>query len=361
MSGNFVQRGEAAIFRKHARAEAAVLSGADLVLELPLPWSVSSAERFAFGAVSLLNSLGICTHLSFGSECGRIDTLKLAAECVLSPETSEMIKAKLKSGVSYATARTQAVSQLIGGASSALEKPNDTLGVEYLKALFRLESRMKPIAIQRFGAGHDEITADGFASASHLRNLLRRGEMPWSHIPDPAAKIFLNEVSSGRGPVFVESCESAVIARLRTMSDVEYSLLPDATEGLALRFARAARTESDMQSVLTAAKTKRYALSRLRRMLTAAYLGVKAEDSDGIPPYARVLAANGPGRRILDRISEVRQIPVLTKPASVKNLEARAQRTFEKEAHATDLYVLAYPNVSERRGGQEWRTSPVMI
>ena len=361
MSGNFVQRGEAAIFRKHARAEAAVLSGADLVLELPLPWSVSSAERFAFGAVSLLNSLGICTHLSFGSECGRIDILKLAAECVLSPETSEMIKAKLKSGVSYATARTQAVSQLIGGASSALEKPNDTLGVEYLKALFRLESRMKPIAIQRFGAGHDEITADGFASASHLRNLLRRGEMPWSHIPDPAAKIFLNEVSSGRGPVFVESCESAVIARLRTMNDVEYSLLPDATEGLALRFARAARTESDMQSVLTAAKTKRYALSRLRRMLTAAYLGVKAEDSNGIPPYARVLAANGPGRRILDRISEVRQIPVLTKPASVKNLEARAQRTFEKEAHATDLYVLAYPNVSERRGGQEWRTSPVMI
>ena len=361
MSGNFVQRGEAAMFRKHARARAAVLCGADLVLELPLPWAISSAERFAYGGVSLLEKTGVCTHLAFGSECGDLLRLRAAADCVIDETVAERTRELMKDGVSYARARTEAVKERVGEIGSVLETPNDTLAVEYIKALIRTGADIRPMTVKRVGAAHDGEAKDGYSSASQIRAALMAGTDVWEHVPTSAAEIFQTELEDGRAPVVPESAETAILAKLRTMTDGEFAALPDATEGLDQRFARAARFEPDMMSLIAAVKTKRYALARIRRMITAAYLGVTAADSDGAPPYARVLAANERGRGILSEMSEKGSVPVLTKPAAVRELDERAQRIFELEVRATDMYTLMYPNTAERRGGQEWRISPQII
>ncbi|MBR6258757.1 MAG: nucleotidyltransferase family protein [Oscillospiraceae bacterium] len=359
MSGNFVQRGEPAVFRKHARAKAAVMSGADLVLENPAPWALSSAERFAEGGTALLAALGICTHISFGSENGDIETLLNCAETASSEEGRELTALALKNGASYASARSRAMKAL-GADDEVFNSPNDTLAVEYLRAVKKLGAPLTPIAVKRQGAGHDEQVRDVTASGAYLRKALYAGEDISGLVPEAALEIYRDELCTGRGPISWESMENSVMARLRGMTENDFAALPDATEGLDKRMYRAAKTEPDIQSFLFAVKTKRYVLSRIRRMLTAAYLGIRAEDAAGCPPYARVLAANGAGITMLREIGRKGSIPVLTKPAEAKELDERARRIFEIEAYGTDLYTLAYPNASERRGGQEWRISPVI-
>lgn len=357
MSGSFTQRGSPAVFRKHVRAEAAVLCGADLVLELPLPWALSSAEKFAFGGVALLDALGVCTHLSFGSECGDLMRLKKAAAAAASEEGKALTLENLARGVSYAAARGAAMTAL-GADGDVFTSPNDTLAVEYLRAIPALCSRMEPISVRREGDLHD--APDGL-SGSALREKLRSDADISPFVPPEAMRLYSDELDAGRAPVTAEAMEGAMLARLRCMTDEEFAALPDATEGLDRRFARAARAEPDVMSFLVAVKTKRYALSRLRRMLCCAYLGIRADDADGIPPYARVLAANGKGTAILAEIARKGSVPVLTKPADAKTMDARSQHIFELEARATDLFSLAFPNVSERRGGQEWRISPIIV
>jgi predicted nucleotidyltransferase len=168
MSGNFVQRGDCAAFSKHARARAAISGGADLVLELPVPWVLSSAESFARGGMWILERLGIVTHLSFGSECGDIGTLKAAAEGSDSSEGN--ISELMASGISYAAARERALSEVDPTLGAVLSSPNNILGVEYLKAIRRLGSKIEPVTVPRHMAGHDgDIPVEGFASASYIR------------------------------------------------------------------------------------------------------------------------------------------------------------------------------------------------
>ncbi|MBP8641169.1 MAG: nucleotidyltransferase family protein, partial [Oscillospiraceae bacterium] len=172
MSGDYVQRGEAAIFSKYARAEAAVRGGADLVLELPLPWALSSAEGFARGAVGLLGSLNCIDYLSFGSECGDMAILNSLATALLDPNFDVEIREELKSGISYAAARQATLSKSIGGLADYLETPNNILAVEYLKAIYNQRLKIEPITIKRIGAGHDEQGG----SASDIRSMLEGGK-----------------------------------------------------------------------------------------------------------------------------------------------------------------------------------------
>ncbi|MEG1594681.1 MAG: nucleotidyltransferase family protein, partial [Oscillibacter sp.] len=156
MSGNFVQRGDFALLRKHVRAEAAVKSGADLVLELPLPWAVSSAERFADGGVQTLIETGLVTHLAFGSECGDAAALRRLAAGLLGESFPALLRRELDRGVSFAAARQAAVAQLPQSADAKLlETPNNILGVEYCKSLLRRGSSIQPLALPREGAAHD--------------------------------------------------------------------------------------------------------------------------------------------------------------------------------------------------------------
>lgn len=358
MSGNFVQRGDFAVFGKHARAMSAVASGADLIVELPLPYVLSSAEGFARGGVGLLEALGVCTHLSFGSEAGETERLLALAECMLRADMPALIGEELKSGISYARARQKAAERVLGNKAEILSTPNNILAVEYLKALKEYGSAMVPLTVRRFGAQHDSYGAE---SASYLRRLLKEGKKPWDLMPAPAAGVLKAEIACGRGPVFMDAAETAVLSRLRMLPEETFARLPDASEGLELRLRRYARSMPTVPLILESAKTKRYAMSRLRRMLLCAVLGVEAEDSASTPPYIRVLAMNQKGMALLRKIKEKTALPVITKPAEAKMLDGRARALFEKESAATDFYVLAYPGYENRTSGQEWTTSPRIL
>lgn len=363
MSGDFVQRGDFALLRRQARARAAVESGADLVLELPLPWAVSSAEGFAQGGVSVLRSAGVVDYLAFGSECGDSGVLDALAAALLSEDFPPALKTALAGGVSFPAAREAAVSALLSPAEAAvLRGPNDNLAVEYRKALLRMNSSIRPLAVRRKGAPHDgEAAPDQFPSASHIRKLLRSGdrEQALSLMTRPMAKAYLAEEAAGRAPVRMETCERGILARLRSMEEAEFALLDGGREGLYHRLYQSSREAASLEAVLQGAKTKRFTHARLRRMVLRAYLGLK--DTPEKVPYLRVLAANARGRELLARMRKTAAVPAVTKPADVRRLSGPAQELFRLEAKAADLYALAYPDLRMAAGGSLWRESPVMI
>ena len=363
MSGDFIQRGEAAVYSKFARAEAAVRSGVDLVLELPPAWALSSAEGFARGAVGLLGSIGVVTHLSFGSECGEVEPLETLAEILLDPLIGADIRRELEAqeGIPFAAARQRAVAKRAGELSGQLETPNNILAVEYIKAVYEQGLSIKPVTVQRFGSGHDKISESGHKSAAEIRRALANGADISASVPGSAYEIYRREDKLGRGPVLMENLESAMISRLRMLPDSAFAALPDAGEGLNNRLARAAREESGLDAVIAAAKSKRYALSRIRRMVMCAVLGISADISRETPPYARVLAANARGCALLRDMEGKARIPVITKPAAVKELGAECREVFDRSSSAHDLYVLGYSAKEERRGGADWRTSPKIV
>ena len=363
MSGDFIQRGEAAVYSKFARAEAAVRSGVDLVLELPPAWALSSAEGFARGAVGLLGSIGVVTHLSFGSECGEVEPLETLAEILLDPLIGADIRRELEAqeGIPFAAARQRAVAKRAGELSGQLETPNNILAVEYIKAVYEQGLSIKPVTVQRFGSGHDKISESGHKSAAEIRRALANGADISASVPGSAYEIYRREDKLGRGPVLMENLESAMISRLRMLPDSAFAALPDAGEGLNNRLARAAREESGLDAVIAAAKSKRYALSRIRRMVMCAVLGISADMSRETPPYARVLAANARGCALLRDMEGKARIPVITKPAAVKELGAECREVFDRSSSAHDLYVLGYSAKEERRGGADWRTSPKIV
>ena len=356
MSGNYVQRGDFAVFNKHARAEAAILCGADLVLELPSPYALSSAEMFAVAGIHILDSIGVCDYISFGSESGDIGVLKEAAEALVSNEAIELLKEELDSGLSYATAQQKAADAVMGGRSEVLRSPNNLLGVEYLKAITACGSSLQPITIERSDGAHD---GDLGYSASVLRKALLEGKTPWELTHRAASVVYTRETEEGRGPVSMKTYETAILSRLRAATD--FSMLPGSTEGIDRRLLRYAMSEPTIEKILEGVKTKRYAMSRIRRMLMCACLGITAVDSQEPPPYIRVLAMNKTGTRLLKEARERAKLPIITKPASAKMLPERASELFRKEAAATDFYVLGYQCENNREGGQEWRATPRVI
>ena len=363
MSGDFIQRGEAAIFSKYARAEAALKGGADLVLELPLPWVLSSAEGFARGAVGLLAATGVVTHLSFGSECGDTEPLCSLAELMLDPGFGSAIRSELEldEGIPFALARERAAEKRIGDKAKLLKAPNNILAVEYIKAIYDQSLPLKPVTVPRFGAGHDASGGTGPRSASEIRAAMSSGVDIAPFVPEGVYNIYEREKRLGRGPVFMSKLEIPVLSRLRMLDDEAFASLPDAGEGLENRLCRAARSECSLDAVVSAAKSKRYALSRIRRMTVCAALGIKSGDAAGIPPYIRVLAANSRGCELLRRMDGTACVPVVTKPASVNRLDAECKRIFDIGSAAHDLFVLAYPAPEERKGGSDWRSGPIIV
>lgn len=363
MSGDFMQRGDAAVYSKFARAEAACMCGANLVIELPLPWSLSSAESFARGSVGLLSALG-ATHLSFGSETGEIEPLKKLSEILIKPEFNEKIKEILNrdGNLSYAAARQIAAEEEVGELSEQLELPNNILAIEYLKAVYGLNLPIIPMTVQRFGGGHDkEWAGSGPKSASELRSLLKMGKSLSDHIPEKADKVYQREREQGRELTDKSLLEIAMLSRLRMFDEEYFDNIPDGGDGAGRRLYKAVREEGGLDSVLSAAKTKRYTLSRIRRMCLNACLGVKKGMNDGIPPYARVLAADSRGCEIIKEVNKKQTIPVITKPASVKALDDDCKKLFELGASAHDFYVLGRKATGERRSGADFRQSPVIL
>ena len=359
MSGNFVQRGEPAIVSKHARAEMALCCGADLVLENPAPWALGSAERFALGGVGVLAALGLPVTLSFGSECGDIEALRRTADILCGEGVLNEAKLGLKAGISFAAAREAAVRALSPEAAELLRRPNNILAVEYLKAIRALGAEnIEAVTVRRVLTEHDGAESGGLAPASRLREILREGGSIGEFVPEAAMEILRREISSGAAPGDPKAIETAALWRLRTMTEAEWAALPDATEGLWRRMAEAGKTAASLEEFYSEVKTKRYALSRLRRMTAAAMLGITAEMQAAQPPYIRVLGANEKGRSLLHEAKKQAEKPIITKPAAIKLLPPEAQKVFETEARATDLFALTTP--ASRQGAKEWQTSPVM-
>ena len=364
MSGNFVQRGDFAIVSKHARAEMALRCGADLVLELPAPWSSGPAERFALGAVGILAGTGVVRYLAFGCECGSLEPLQRVAESLDSGLYHTELRRFLSQGMTYAAARQRALGHagLAGSAAQRLSQPNNALAVEYLRALAALGGGMEPLALPRVGAGHDSLEPGPYLSASAIRARLLAGGDGWrEHVPEAAAAIVDRELAAGRAPVSIANCERAALARLRSMPEASFAVYDGGGEGLYHRFYQAVHSAASLEGILLAAKTKRYPLARLRRMLLHSYLDIRTPGRDELPHYLRVLGANGRGRALLKEMRKRASAPVLTKPGHAGRLGRAAQSLMALESRYTDLYVLAYPDLSQAMPGGEYTANPAML
>ena len=288
MSGNYVQRGEPAMLDKYTRAKAAVLCGADLVLELPLTYAISSAEGFAQGGVEVLTRLGCIDGLCFGSESGEINDIMSTARLLLTEPFRAALRSELASGVSFPHARQNAV-ETLGGSGSVLEHPNDILAVEYCKALLTLQSPIEPMTLRREGSYHDSLQAEN-PSASVLRTM-----EDWrGFVPEKALEVF-----EAAPRYTVQAGERAWLARLRAMPESEFEALPYGSEGLWRKVMRACRAEATLEDILETAKSKRYTHTRLKRMLLCAFLGISEEMLKRSAPYVRVLALNANGAAVV--------------------------------------------------------------
>ena len=291
MSGNFVQRGLPAIIDKSLRAEAAVRCGADLVLELPLEYALSSAEGFASGGVSILGKF--CDGLCFGAETANKQLLLDTAAALLSKQFPPLLKEELEKGMSFPAARQAALNRM-GLEGKLLESPNNILAVEYCKAIFGQHSAMEPLPIHRGGSYHDELPDDENPSATAVRKLMLQQRDFKSLVPAPAREIFAG-VSLHR----IEAGERAILAKLRTMTDAEFEALPYGSEGLWRKFMHACREEASLEGIIEATKSKRYTRTRIDRMIMCAFLGLTETDLSSAAPYTRVLALNDRGRTVL--------------------------------------------------------------
>lgn len=377
MSGNWVQQADCAIAHKWLRARLALLGGADLVLELPTVWATASAEGFARGAVTLLEQSGVVDVLSFGSELGDVSALDDIALCLDSPAYQNTVSRLAGQGLPFAQCRQRAVEALLGPQAAApLSRPNNNLGIEYIRALHALGSSIRPMTVLRQGSPHNWLisnksdkektlstiaaeTMPRFVSATQLRLDLMEGN--WDRAEPylvPGGRKLLEENPAGLPDL--QRAERAILARLRTMTAGDWAALPDsgAAEGLPQRLERAGRQCASLQEFFDFVKVKRFTHARLRRLVLRAYLGITVEEIPTAPPYLRVLGFNEKGREVLRVMKQRARLPILTKPAHARLLSPEGRRLFELESRCTDLYDLCFAQVPPP--GREWRTDPVI-
>ena len=288
MSGNFVQRGYPAVFDKAVRARAALEAGADLVLELPVQYALSSAEGFAAGAVSILGTF--CDEMSFGAEHPDPEGLMATAEALLSPAFSRHLREHLDRGLSFPAARSRALADM-GADETLVSSPNDILAVEYCKAILAQNSPMRPAPIRREGSYHDVSADHENPSATALRALIENDRDFRPYVP--------TALFDGAAVHTLKTGERAMLTRLRTMTDAEFEALPYSSEGLWRKLMHESRQQNTLEDILTAVKSKRYTRSRLDRMVMCAFLGLTRDDLSSPAPYCRVLGFTKRGQQVL--------------------------------------------------------------
>lgn len=382
LSSNFVQRGEPALISKWARTKMALISGADLVIELPSAFSCGSAEYFSSGAVSILDSLGIVDFLCFGSEAGSLDALETAAQHLAFENDffKENLKKGLEKGLSFAVSRQKALELTLSDSQEAIDvitKPNNILGIEYIKALLRTESTIKPITIERKGQGYNSLElAKTLSSATAIRHYIQemtnlsacnKDAFLLNNMPEACLEILSEEINSGRGPIFSKRFENIILHLFRNKSEVEISQLPYMEDGLENRLKKAALNSVTFEDLVAKVVTKRYPASRIKRILFSAITGITGEFIEalklkGYAQYIRVLGFNEVGRSLLSDMRKKARLPIIIKPSSYEKLDnTLARELFRYEIRATDAYVLGYPSVKERIGSSEFSTSPIYI
>lgn len=336
MSGSFVQRGAPAVYDKWTRAKDAVENGADLVLELPVVYSAQSAQRFCYGAVKLLDKLGIVDYLSFGSECGDITTLEDAANVINSPEFKALIEEKLKTGISYPAARTAVLKENYPKTDESLvNSPNNILSLEYISALKEINSKIVPETIKR--------NLD-FASASAIREKMSNGESVNALIPTETRETYDKK-----------AYDNLVLYHFRKERLEALQEICDMAEGLEYKFKKASQLATTCDELAEAVKSKRYTRTRIDRICVNSLLGIEDYHTEFEPQYARVLAFNEQGQQLLAKMKKLSQIPVITKVADATPDNDEYKIMLEKDLLATDIYSI----LTNKSAGLDFKTSPI--
>jgi len=352
MSGNFVQRGDVALMDKLERARIAVKSGVDLVIELPVPYCLSSAENYARGAIYLLSALGVVDEVSFGSECGDVAMLKDAADkidyCV--KNCSDEIKKLTDMGYTYPKALSSVVRRDSIEADNIISKPNNVLAVEYIRAMKKYNTPvMRPFTVKREAVQHDgDDVTEKFASASKIREQILGGNTNvMSYMPETSYGALTRAYSNGEiGDI--KRLERVILYMLRVTTPEFLAGLNDITQGLE-HLIHGARMSDSLDDLFNAIKHKNFTMSRLRRVLLSALIGIKKTDIQHNPPYGRILAMNARGTDILAKAKGYTMIPFDTSLAKLGNTGDIPARFAKLEGIASDVYGLSLNKIGSAK------------
>ena len=325
MSGNYVQRGEAAIFSKDARAKAALQMGANLVIELPTVKVLATAEKYAFSALSVIKKLGNQINaLAFGTETENFENLVEIKEILGTELFKKEVKLQLEKGLSFAVCRENAVRNISKSPyiANEIKKPNNILAVEYLKAMDKLGMSLYCLPVKRM-----EVPGKYF-SASKLREMIIQENLDFkNYIPE---KLDFN--TNLKASYFEMGRE--IICKLRSLEKSDFARLPDVSEGLENRIYSAVKKACSLPELLEIAKTKRYAMARIKRIILCAFLGIDSNMASAEIPYIRVIGSDEKGFEILKNVN----FPVVTRYSDVLKLGSDAQKFFELENKFTNIY-----------------------
>ena len=358
MSGNFVQRGDTSIVDKWTKTEMALKAGIDLVVELPTLYAISSAENFAEGAIKILNSLGIVDYVSFGSEIGEISPLNDVAQVLYKEpkEFSTLIARQLRSGLSYPKARELAIQMYFGSSqkyTEILENPNNILGIEYLKALKKYKSPIRPITLKRKYSDYNSADVkSGIASATAIRTMLQNNKNIHYVVPFETYELLEEKKKNEQIITSLSVFSKEIIYTLRKMTLSEIASLPDVSEGLENKIKSAVNTSNTLEDLISKIKSKRYTQTRIQRILLYALLNISAKDmnmSRKQMPYIRVLGFNKHGKKIISAIANNNpklQIIVSVKKFMENNTDKHLHTMMSKDIFATNVYTLGYGNGS---------------
>lgn len=356
MSGNFTQRGEPSICDKWNRSRMALEAGIDLVIELPTIYAISSSENFAYGAIGILNSLNIIDYISFGSEIGLIKPLEDIANILYKEpkEYKEELVKSLNMGKSFANSRQIALEKVYKNAD-ILKSSNNILGIEYIKALYKLNSNIIPFTLKRKAVEHLSTTpSNSFASASYIRNKIYENDFEniQSFLPKTSFDI-LNDLTKKRQVVStLTAFEKEIIFILRNLSLEQIENIPDVSEGLEFLIKDASNKTNKLEELINMIKSKRYTYTRIQRILLYCLLGITKQDmeysKDINNSYIRILAMNKNGEKLLKEIINSTNLPVITsvKKALSNNFNNKLLFT---DIKATNIYTLGYKFNSLRK------------
>lgn len=366
MSGNYVQRGEPAIADKWIRTKMALQNGADIVIELPSIYATSSAEFFAQNSINILNSTNIVDSICFGSEINDIKLITKFAT-ILSDEPlpyKSILKRELSKGVSFPTARSTALKEYTGYDSKFLESPNNILGVEYLKSLIKLNSKLVPYTLKRNVAYNSKDLNDNITSALSIRESLKSNniEIIKSTIPMLGFNTLLDSIKSGNSPIFLDNFSTILNYKLRTNDKLDEIL--DIDEGVENRILNAASSNFKVTDIIKAVKTKRYTFTKLQRALLHIILDIKKSDLKKYNlnlKYIRILGFRKQSEKLLSYLISNSDVPVITNLK--KALNTMSKDTCDliyKENLFTDIYFLANPSLNKRLPNKEY-TMPIIV
>jgi len=378
MSGQFTQRGEAAIVDKWVRAETAVACGADIVIELPTVYAVQTAELFAYGGVQLLNNTGVITHISFGSETGDLVPLQKIAD-ILTDEDKQykaLLKKYLARGLSYPAARYHGIldycktndnneydqNESIDIIKKSLSGSNSILAIEYLKAIKLTQSNIIPLTIPRIRSSYSaEKIKKGISSATSIRKEILKYGMTGkvqNSMPESVFLTLSDAFEKGFGPVDNNSLENIFLGIMRRSSLTEIASWMDVGEGLENRIKELAHRASSLEEFLSLVKTKRYTHTRLQRIIIHGLLNLTTDVFNDLhktgPAYLRILAFSKKAVPLLKKMKERSLVPIITKAAHINRCDLHAQKMFAYDCLATDLYGLAVKNPHIRQGSRDF-------